>query len=164
MLPEFVEMLSAFTACEVEYVVVGGYAVGAHLEPRSTKDIDLFVRPTARNAKRVLKALVRFGAPLFDLSARDLATPDMVFQIGVPPRRIDVLTGISGVTFDEAWRSRLAVHVGGVDGPVFFIGREALIRNKRASGRPQDLVDAARLEEPSGTVSKPSSKRKRKRR
>jgi len=106
--------------------------------------MDLWVRPTADNAARVWQALVAFGAPLTQLTPADLARPDVVFQIGVPPSRIDVLTGISGVSFDEAWPRRVTVTVEGRTVPV--LGREDLIRNKKASGRPRDLADVAELE------------------
>src|SRR5438046_6252895 len=100
-------MLSALCAAGAEYIVVGGHAIGVHLEPRATKDLDIFVRPSQANAKRVRQALREFGAPLFGIRVEDLAKPGLVLQIGVPPRRIDILTAISGVGFEEAWRSRV---------------------------------------------------------
>lgn len=146
MLPEFAEMLSALSEAGAEHVVVGGYAVGVHGEPRATKDIDILVRPSPANARRVMDALVRFGAPRLDLTIEDLCTSGMVFQIGVPPRRIDILTAIEAVGFDEAWASRVEVAVKGLASPVPFLGREALLRNKKAVGRPQDLADVAKIE------------------
>jgi hypothetical protein len=139
-------MLSALAAERADHIVVGGYAVGIHVEPRATKDIDIFVRPSAANARRVMKALERFGAPTFGVEQRDLATPGMVVQIGVPPRRIDIITSISGVSFDDAWRTHVDVTVKGLATPMAIIGRDALIKNKRATGRPQDLADVAGLE------------------
>lgn len=144
--PDFSDMLSALNAEAVEYLVVGGYALAAHGWPRATKDIDVWVRPTPENAGRVMRALARFGAPLQGLEAHDLARKGVVFQIGVPPRRIDVTTKIDGVEFDEAWPNRIVAQMGTLQAPV--IGRSELIRNKRASGRPRDLLDVSRLETP----------------
>lgn len=167
MFPEFAEMLEALSSEGVEYLVVGGYAVGAHAEPRATKDIDLYIRPSRANAARVMRALQRFGAAKLGLKIDDLVTPGLVFQIGVAPKRIDMLNAISGVDFDEAWSSRIAVQLPGVADPVPFIGREALLKNKRASARPQDLADAAALEAFGEAIappkkSKPRTKRRRK--
>ena len=104
-------ILSALSAAGVEFLVVGAYAMAAHGVPRATGDIDIWVRSTPENADRVLQALRAFGAPLFDLSCDDLLRPDVVFQIGVAPNRIDILTGITGVAFEDAWRNRLTVSV-----------------------------------------------------
>lgn len=141
---DFDEMLAALSAAGADFLVVGAYAVAVHGRPRATGDLDLWVRPTVDNASRVWQALATFGAPLSQLTEADLARPDLIFQIGVPPARIDVLTGVSGVTFDEAWPRRAMVMVSGRSVPV--IGREDLIRNKKASGRPRDLADVAELE------------------
>jgi len=136
-------MLSALSEESVEYLLVGAYALAVHGHPRATGDIDIWVRPTPENAGRVLRAVARFGAPLRDLSAADLSTPGTVFQIGVPPRRIDLMTSIDAVEFDAAWTGRLQARVGDRDVPV--IGKSDLVRNKRATGRPQDLADVAAL-------------------
>ena len=141
---DFVEMLSALSEAGAEFLVVGAHALAAHGYPRATGDLDLWVRADAANASRVLAALRRFGSPLFDLSADDLSREGNVFQIGVPPVRIDILTSVSGVTFEEAWPRRTTVTLEGI--AVGVIGREDLVRNKRATGRPQDLLDANRLE------------------
>lgn len=141
---DFEEMLDALSEAGAEFLVVGAYAVAVHGRPRATGDLDLWVRPSAANAARVWQALVAFGAPLQDLTPADLARPDVVFQIGVPPSRIDLLTGISGVRFEEAWPRRVMVTVEGRAMPV--LGRDDLIRNKRATGRPRDLADLAELE------------------
>lgn len=141
---DFDEMLAALSAAGAEFLVVGAYAVAVHGRPRATGDLDLWVRPTADNAERVWRALAAFGAPLQELTTEDLTRPDLIFQIGVPPARIDVMTGISGVSFDEAWPNRVMVPVAGRTTPV--IGRDDLIRNKRATGRPRDLADLAELE------------------
>ena len=140
---DFVEMLSALSAAHAEYLVVGAYALAAHGLPRATGDLDIWVRPTPENAERVLRALRAFGAPLFDLTLADLVRPDTVFQIGVAPGRIDLLTGLTGLTFQEAWSSRLTASIEGLSLPV--LGRDELLRNKEATGRPQDLADAAWL-------------------
>lgn len=143
--PDFRDMLSAFAAEDVEFLVVGAYALAAHGVPRATGDLDLWVRPSSENADRVLRALHEFGAPTTDLTQEDLVSPDVVFQIGVEPRRIDILTSIDGVEFDAAWASREEIEVEGLPLPV--LGKSDLIANKRTLGRPQDLADVARLEE-----------------
>ncbi len=142
---DFRDLLVLFADASVEFVIVGAYALAFHGAPRASGDIDLFVRPSLANAQRVFEALARFGAPLESagVTAGDFAQPGAVYQIGLPPRRIDVLTEISGVTFDEAWTSRVAGEVEGRT--VGFIGRAALLKNKEASGRPKDIADAARL-------------------
>ena len=142
---DFRDLLVLLADAGVEFVVVGAYALAFHGAPRASGDIDLFVRPAPDNARRVFDALARFGAPLAaaGISAGDFARPGLVYQIGLPPRRVDILTEISGVTFDEAWVSRAAGEVEGRT--VGFIGRAALLRNKEASGRPKDIADAARL-------------------
>ena len=142
---DFDEMLAALSAAGAEFLVVGAHAVAVHGRPRATGDLDLWVRPTADNATRVWQALAEFGAPLGELTLADLVRPDLVFQIGLPPARIDVLTGISGVTFAEAWPRRVMVTVAGRT--VAVLGREDLIRNKKAAGRPRDLADVAELEQ-----------------
>lgn len=142
---DYRDVLSAFSEEGVSFLLVDAFAMAAHEHPRATGDIDLWVRPTAENARRVLAALANFGAPLHNLTAQDLRRPDTVFQIGVTPRRIDILTSIDGVDFEEAWTGRLVVSVSGMEVPV--IGREHLIQNKRTTGRPKDLVDVITLEE-----------------
>ena len=140
---DFVEMLSALSAAGAEYLIVGAYAMAAHGWPRATGAIDIWVRPTAANAERVMQALKQYGAPLFDLTAADLTRSDTVFQIGVPPGRVDILSGVSGLEFDEAWTSRVTVTLAGVE--VSAIGFDALLKNKLAAGRPKDLADIAWL-------------------
>lgn len=142
---DFVEMLSALCEAAVEFLVVGAHALAAHGTPRATGDLDIWVRPDPENAERVLAALKRFGAPLFDLAREDLSRPGTVFQIGVPPCRIDLLTGISGVSFEEAWPRRLEVQIEGL--PVPVLGKDDFVKNKRAAGRPKDLADLALLGE-----------------
>jgi hypothetical protein len=141
---DFVEILSELSAAGAEFLVVGAHALAAHGRPRATGDLDIWIRPTPENAARVWQALSRFGAPLKDLSVDDLSTPGVVFQIGLAPYRIDILTEISGVSFDEAWPHRIINEFAGQSYAV--IGKLELIRNKRAAGRAQDLVDADALE------------------
>ncbi len=144
MNPDFSEILSAFSAEGVEYLLVGAYAVAVHGLPRATGDLDLWVGTAGENPKRVRRALERFGAPLDQLTLKDLTRPDVVFQIGVAPRRIDVMTSVDGVEFSAAWGSRLDTRLEGLT--VHVISRDDLIRNKKAAGRPQDLADVAWLE------------------
>ena len=142
--PDFRDMLSALCEEGAEFLLVGAYALAAHGLPRATGDMDIWIRRSEENAARVWRALQRFGAPLAGLTRDDLKTPDIVFQIGVAPRRIDILTSIDGVQFDEAWPNREAIVVEGLT--IGVIGRSHLIRNKKAVGRPQDLADVAWLE------------------
>ncbi len=133
------DLLRAFNANAVRYLVIGGHAFGVYAEPRATKDLDLFVQSSPENAAAVFKALVDFGAPLANMSPADFADGS-AFQIGQPPDRIDILQNIDGVVFDEAWANRIEGAIDG-DTPVNVISREDLIRNKLASGRQQDLLD-----------------------
>ena len=142
---DFSDLLSTFTAHGVEYLVVGAQALAAHGHVRATKDLDVWVRPSRDNAPRVLRALASFGAPLHDLSEEDLAQPGLIFQIGVAPVRIDVITAIDGVEFADAWADRVEAKLAGISVPV--LSRRQLIANKKASGRLQDLADVERLEE-----------------
>ncbi len=140
---DFRDLLAEFNARDVEFLVVGAHALAAHGHVRATEDLDLWVRPDSENAKRVIQALIAFGAPLHDLTEEDLTQPGVVFQIGVAPVRIDVLTAIDGVDFPEAWTARLITKFD--DQPVAVLSREHLIKNKRATGRTQDLADLERL-------------------
>ena len=142
---DFSDLLRTFNDLGVDYLVVGAHALAAHGHVRATKDLDVWIRPKRENAERVLLALQDFGAPLQDLSVDDLVTPDVVFQIGVPPVRIDILTSIDGVEFDSAWRGRFESRFAGL--PVAVLSRKDLIQNKRCSGRTQDLADIERLGE-----------------
>ncbi|MCA8978964.1 MAG: hypothetical protein H6831_04750 [Planctomycetes bacterium] len=141
---DFSDLLSAFCAERVEFLVVGAHALAAHGHVRATKDLDVWVRADRANAQRVLKALATFGAPLHDLTLADLEGPGLVFQIGVDPVRIDVLTSIDGVSFEEAWPDRVTAKFGALEVPV--ISRAHLITNKRTTARLQDLADVERLE------------------
>lgn len=141
---DFSDLLSEFNAQSVEYLVVGAHALAAHGHIRATKDLDVWVRPDPANARRVLQALRNFGAPLLDLSESDLSEPGITFQIGVEPLRIDILTRIDGVAFDEAWDGRVLATFARI--PVTVLSKAYLIQNKRASGRKQDLADVEWLE------------------
>jgi len=142
--PDFRDLLSAFNAHRVDYLVVGAHALAAHGHVRATGDLDVWVRPDPANAARVLEALRSFGAPLQDLTVDDLTRDGTVFQIGMAPIRIDVLTSIDGVAFDEAWTERLVARF--VDLAVPVLSARHLITNKRAVGRPQDVADVDWLE------------------
>ena len=141
----FVEMLRALSGARAEFVIIGAHAVAAHGHPRSTRDIDIWINPTAGNVERVWQALAEFGAPLQQISQNDLLTPGTIFQIGVEPIRIDILTAVEPLTFDEAWANRAMIEVDGEPFP--FLGRDDLIRSKRAAGRPHDLRDIEALEQ-----------------
>ncbi len=142
--PDFHDMLSVLCDENAEFLIVGAYALAAYGNPRATGDIDIWVQRSEENAKRVWHALKRFGAPLLDLNIEDLKTPGLIFQIGVAPRRIDIITSIDGVEFDEAWPHRKEVEIEGLN--IAIIGRSHLLKNKKALGRPQDLADIAWLE------------------
>jgi hypothetical protein len=142
--PDFRDMLSALRAEHVEFLIVGSYAVAAHGRSRATQDIDIWVRPSEDNARRVMRALLRFGAPTTHLSAADFLSDDLVFQMGAPPWRIDILTSIDAVTFDEAWLDRQELLVE--DLPLPVLSRRHLIVNKKAVGRAKDLADVEHLE------------------
>jgi hypothetical protein len=143
---DFVDIAKGFIDNGVEFLIVGAYALAAHGFPRTTGDIDIFVRPAPENAARVFRALADFGAPVaaHGVTQADFEVEDKVYQLGLPPRRIDILTSISGVSFDEAAMNAIEGHLGPVK--VRFIGKEAMARNKLASGRPKDLVDAQLLQ------------------
>jgi hypothetical protein len=142
--PDFRDLFAALNETGARYLLVGGYAVAFHAQPRFTKDLDVWTDPDPANAARVLGALRRFGAPLHELTAADLSREGTIFQIGVPPNRIDVVTAIDGVSFPEAWPDRAETTYG--DQAVPVIGRRHLVQNKRASSRPQDLLDLEILE------------------
>ncbi len=140
---DFQDFLRELSDAGARFLIVGAYALAAHGLPRATGDIDIWVEPTMENAGLVFRALQAFGAPLHDLTVADLGSPGVVFQMGLPPRRIDVLTQITGVDFDEAWARRAGATFGDLE--VWVIGPRELLRNKRATGRPRDLVDAATI-------------------
>lgn len=147
---DFRDFLASLLEADARFLVVGAHAMAVHGVPRATGDIDVWIAPSADNAERVWSALLRFGAPVetLGLSREDFTRRDQVVQIGVPPRRIDVLTTISGVEFADAWPQRVQHPVGALQVP--FIGRAALILNKRASGRAKDRADLEALGEAPG--------------
>jgi hypothetical protein len=146
MFDEFKELLSIFNARGVRYVVVGGYAVSLHAQPRSTQDIDILIAADMGNAGAVFAALREFGAPLEGLTPNDFAEHGKFFRMGRAPVAVDLLLEIDGVDFERAWRNRIEATIDPSTGlKAFFLSREDLIANKVASGRPQDVADAAAL-------------------
>jgi hypothetical protein len=142
--PDFKDLFSALSDAGAEFIVVGAHAVMFYTEPRYTKDIDVWVRPTRDNAERTLRALGTFGAPMADLTVDDLSTEGTIFQIGVAPNRIDIITSIEAVEFQGAWERRVASTYGGVS--ISLLSLADLLVNKRAVGRPQDKLDVEKLE------------------
>lgn len=142
---DFHEFLAALLAHHVRFLVVGAHALAVHGVPRATGDLDVWVEPVEDNARRVCAGLAAFGAPLdaLEIDVGDFTRSEVVVQFGLPPRRIDILTSVSGVGFDDAWQDRLEHEVDGLRVP--FLGRSSLIRNKRASARPKDLSDLDQL-------------------
>jgi len=141
--PDFRDLFASLNGAGAEYLVIGAYALAVHGAPRFTKDLDLWVRPTEENAKRVWSALETFGAPLGNLSLQDLHTPGLVFQMGIAPNRIDLLTAPDGVEFQSAWDHRVPSRYG--DQAIAILGKADLILNKQATGRIQDLADIEAL-------------------
>lgn len=144
-LSEFVE---SFLLEEVEFIVVGAFAMAFHQLPRQTGDIDLFVNSSGENPDRICRAIERFGFGSLGLSPDDFRIEDQIIQLGRPPNRVDVLTGISGVTFDEAWASRIMGPLNGVTVP--YLSLDLLVQNKKASGRDKDILDVKMLEKRKG--------------
>ena len=142
---DFLDLLRAFIDGNVRFLIVGAYALAVHGRPRATGDLDVWVDATPENAAKVMAALEQYGAPTDQVSTQDFSRPGIVFQMGLPPVRIDVLTELTGLTFSEAWPTRMRAAFGPLMADV--IGREAFIRNKRATGRARDLVDIEALGE-----------------
>ena len=140
---DFEEFLSSCNNHDVKYLVVGGYAFALHAHPRYTGDLDVFVKSTETNAHAIIAALADFGFDLSPLTWKDFATSERVIQLGFPPMRIDLMTTIDGVSFDDAWSRRIESNYG--KEKVYFISKEDLKANKRASGRKQDLLDLESL-------------------
>lgn len=140
------DLIALFATHGVEFLVVGAHALAVNGFPRATQDLDLWVKPSPANAERVIAALKAFGAPLnqHGVTQADFDHPGTTYQIGLPPRRIDIISDISGVTFDEAWPEHVTAPLGGRTIP--FLGRAALIKNKKATGRLKDLADVEVLE------------------
>lgn len=141
---DFRDLLLVLNESRVEYLIVGGHAVMEYSEPRYTKDLDIWIWAKPDNAVRVFDALGRFGAPMSDVTPTDFEKEGYVFQIGIAPIRIDILMSIEGIAFEEAWPNRRPIQLFGA--PSWVISKGDLIKNKRASGRPQDLIDADLLE------------------
>jgi len=143
--PDFKELLALFNKHEVEYVIVGGYALAFHGAPRFTGDIDIFVRAQSQNAAHILAALNEYGFEPAELTEDDFSSPNKVIQLGSPPVRVDIITSLTGVSWDEVIESKVSGNYGEV--PVFFISRSDFIKNKRAIGRNKDLADIDALGE-----------------
>jgi hypothetical protein len=141
---DYKDMLQVLLDNGVKFLLVGAYAMGAHGYPRATGDIDIWVEPSPDNSKRVYHALAQFGAPLHEVDEATFVKPGVVFQIGIAPRRIDIMSAISGVEFDEAYQHRQTVEIEGMAIPL--LSYDDLVRNKRATGRDRDGLDADRLE------------------
>ena len=147
MIDDFRDLLRELVGASVQFLVVGAHALSVHGVPRATADLDVWLRPDAENAARVMTALSKFGAPTRELGivVEDFIRPDVVAQLGVPPYRIDLMTSVSGVDFDAAWSERVEGEVEGVRVPI--IGRQSFVRNKRATGRTNDAADLESLGE-----------------
>ena len=146
MFDDFKELLSIFNARKVRYLVVGGYAVSLHAQPRSTQDIDIVIATDADNARAVYEALQEFGAPLQGLAPADFAEPKKFFRMGRAPLAVDLLPEIDGIDFERAWPNRIEIVIDAHTGlTAFFISSNDLIANKLAAGRPQDIADVAAL-------------------
>jgi hypothetical protein len=143
--PDYRELLALFNEHGVEYVIVGAYALAHHGVPRFTGDIDIYVRSTQENAARIVKSITLFGFGSLGLTTADFLKPDQVVQLGVPPVRIDLITSITGVSWEEADAGKVRGKYGDVD--VCYLGRDQYVRNKRATGRKKDLADIEALGE-----------------
>jgi hypothetical protein len=139
-LREFVELLNSR---KIKYLLVGGHAVALHGHPRYTGDVDFLIDASAENAARVAEAISDFGFAGLGLKADDFRAPEMIIQLGRPPNRIDILTSVAAVSFEDAWKTRVETRLDGL--PVWVISKELLLQNKLAAARPQDLADAAKL-------------------
>jgi hypothetical protein len=140
---DFTDLLKLFNVNHVRYLIIGGYAMIQYAEPRYTKDLDVWISTDTANAQAIYQALKEFGAPLAGLTAADFAEEGYFYQMGVPPMRVDILMGIPGIEFEDAWEKKVEIDFDGL--AVTFISREDLITAKRASGRPQDMIDADTL-------------------
>ena len=140
---DFKELLSLFNAYNVRYLIVGGVAFIFHAEPRYTKDLDLWISVDLQNAEAVYSSLRKFGAPLAGISVEDFSKPELVYQMGRPPNRVDILMSIAGIDFDAAWGRRVETEIDGIQ--VWFLSKEDLLVNKQSVGRPQDLLDVQTL-------------------
>jgi hypothetical protein len=137
--PDFKDMLSCLKDEGVEFIIVGAYALAAHGFPRATGDIDIWVKDSPENARKILRALAKFGAPTSDLTDKDFTAQETVFQIGVEPSRIDILTGIDGVEFEQAWHNKVGVAIDDLE--IFVLSKADMLKNKLAAGRDKDQGD-----------------------
>jgi len=142
---DFKDLFALFNEENVEYLIVGAHAVIYYSEPRYTKDLDIWINPRCENAVKVMAALNKFGAPLADVSEKDFTNPEMIYQIGIAPNRIDILMDIAGVDFDTAAQRKTLSSYDGIEIPI--ISKQDLISSKKAIGRPQDKLDVDRLEQ-----------------
>ena len=156
--PDLIDLLSAFAAAGVKYLLVGGHAVAAHGRPRSTKDVDLWLEPRPANVERTCSALTAFGVPPAIVAALRAAKREDIVWLGRPPARIDLFQSLPGVQFDASWPRRLTIELAGVEVPV--IGKADLIRNKTTVGRPQDLRDVRELTREIGVARRPAARKK----
>ena len=140
---DFKDLLRSLNAAGIRYLIVGGYAVMVHTEPRYTKDLDIWIERDEQNARALLRVLAEFGAPIGDVKPADLTEPEVFFQIGIEPVRIDILTSVAGLVFEAAWNRRIEVDFGGETAPVLC--REDILAAKMAAGRPVDEEDARNL-------------------
>jgi hypothetical protein len=146
--PDFKELLSVFNSRKIRYLVIGGYAVSLHTQPRATKDLDLLVSPDPGNARAVYAALAEFGAPLEGIKPADFTEPGTFFRMGAPPLMVDILPAIQGVDFESAWERRMDIEIDATSGlKASVISSGDLVAAKLAAGRPQDLLDVAALHE-----------------
>lgn len=141
--PDFRDILSCLKDEEVEFIVVGAYALAAHGLPRATGDIDIWVRNSPSNAPKIMRALMKFGAPISNLSEEEFTSPDMIIQLGIEPCRIDIMTGIDGIKFDEAWKNKVNITID--DLKIYILSKADLLKNKLATGRDKDHGDIAWL-------------------
>ena len=148
--PDFKDLLRLLNQNEVRYLIVGSYAVMKYTEPFYTKDMDIWVDPSSENAQRTFQSLIQFGAPLADLSVNDLTQEHTVFQFGIAPVRVDLMTSIDAVSFEDAWKQRIETHLSRI--PISIISLQDLIRNKEAAGRDNDRIHLQRLRSRGKTV------------
>jgi hypothetical protein len=140
---DFRDLLRSLHECEVRYLVAGGYAVIHHSQPRYTKDIDIWLEPSAENARKLMRAFLQFGIPMIGITEADFAQPGTQFNLGVPPCAVDLLTTIPGLEFEAAWANRVISEEN--DFPIYYLGKADLIKAKKKAGRPQDLADLDEL-------------------
>jgi predicted nucleotidyltransferase len=140
---DFKEFIALLNENKVKYLIVGGFAFAFYVEPRYTKDIDIFVEASEENSKKIIDALTAFGFGNIGLKEEDFQKPDQIIQLGYAPVRIDIITSIAGVTFDSAWKNKVEGKYGDI--PCFFISKEDLILNKQKAARPQDITDVNKL-------------------